>query len=96
MVYGRIWIGGRSPLVVIQRDSSKPKNGFSSWSYIQALEEDLLNEEGYEPGRFFSKITPEFTLLKRQKNGSKSMGFGPLTGLHIVLILIQLSMFGRK
>ena len=47
MVWGAIWLcrGGRirrSPLVIMTRDTSARRHGYSSTSYIQALEEGLL------------------------------------------------------
>lgn len=53
MVFGTIWKGGRSPLVVLERDEFAARNGFTARSYIQALEEALLPE--YRPGTFFQQ-----------------------------------------
>ena len=53
MVWGAIWKDGRSPLVIMTRDSDSPKNAFTSWSYQLALEEGLLPI--YMPGRFFQQ-----------------------------------------
>jgi len=51
MVWGGIWIVGRSELQVMERDEDSPKNGYSARSYIKILEEGLLPH--YTPGRFF-------------------------------------------
>jgi hypothetical protein len=43
MVWGGIWKGGRTDLVVMERDHNPPAKGvYSSWSYQQALQQGLL------------------------------------------------------
>jgi hypothetical protein len=42
MVWGAIWLEGRSRLVIITRDKLAKHKGFSSRSYMQALQEGLL------------------------------------------------------
>ena len=43
MFWGMIWgQSRRSPLVDMERDETTPHNGYSRWSYIDALEEGLL------------------------------------------------------
>jgi hypothetical protein len=43
MVWGGIWKGGRTDLIVMERDYQPPqKGGYSSWSYQQALQKGLL------------------------------------------------------
>src|SRR5437868_5979736 len=56
MVWGAIWMTGgsrvgRSPLVVMTRDSSAARTGYTAWSYTQALEEGLRDQ--YRPGEWF-------------------------------------------
>ena len=51
IVWGAIWLGGRSELIIMERDPDAPKNGYTSWSYIEALTKGLLDE--YTPGRIF-------------------------------------------
>ncbi|KAK4244257.1 DDE superfamily endonuclease-domain-containing protein [Corynascus novoguineensis] len=41
MVWGCIWKGGRSPLVIMERDPESKRNGYSANSYIWALGEGL-------------------------------------------------------
>lgn len=53
MVWGAIWVGGRSKLVVMERDESAERRGYSRNSYIWALEEGLLPI--YEPSRIFQQ-----------------------------------------
>lgn len=38
MIWGGIWIGGRSKLVIMQPDHEAPRNGYSSRSYTDALD----------------------------------------------------------
>lgn len=42
MLWGAIWKGGRSPLIVMERDQQSKRKGYSAKSYIKALEEGLL------------------------------------------------------
>ncbi len=42
MVFGVIWREGRSQLVLMQRDATAPRNGYTANSYMRALEEGLL------------------------------------------------------
>jgi hypothetical protein len=56
MVWASIWMaqGGivrRSPLVIMTRDASSRRNGYTSWSYCQALAEGLLPD--YSNGEWF-------------------------------------------
>jgi len=37
MIWGAIWIGGRSDIVFIERDESSPRGGYTGWSYLQVL-----------------------------------------------------------
>jgi transposase len=72
MVWTSIWITaggrvGRSPLVIMERDYASKGRGYTSQSYIKALEEGLLPY--YQPGDQFlqdnarihtSKVTKEY------------------------------------
>jgi len=42
MVWGAIWRGGKSDIVIIIRDQTARRRGYTSLSYQQALEEGLL------------------------------------------------------
>lgn len=53
MVWGAIWKGGRSHLVVMIWDETSRRNGYTSWSYQRALEEGLLPY--YDDERFFQQ-----------------------------------------
>lgn len=56
MVWASIWIGrggvlGRSPLVIMQRDETRRRAGYTAWSYLEALKEGLLPH--YRRGQLF-------------------------------------------
>jgi hypothetical protein len=53
MVWGCIWLGGRSPLVIMERDPESRDNGYSTQSYLATLEEGFI--DSYKPGRFFQQ-----------------------------------------
>jgi transposase len=53
MIWAGIWIGGRSKLIIMERDENAPRRGYTANSYIDALEEGLLPI--YEPGTIFQQ-----------------------------------------
>lgn len=57
MVWGAIWLGGRSKLVVMERENElypeSLKRGYTAVSYITALEEALIPI--YKPGYIFQQ-----------------------------------------
>ncbi|KAJ5563087.1 hypothetical protein N7535_002469 [Penicillium sp. DV-2018c] len=54
MVWGAIWLGGRSNLIIMERDEESPsQKGYTSKSYIEALEKGLL--PCYTPGAVFQQ-----------------------------------------
>ncbi|KAK1244999.1 hypothetical protein MKX08_004628, partial [Trichoderma sp. CBMAI-0020] len=53
MVWGGIWRGGRTPLVIMERDPDAPRGGYSSKSYQNALSEGLLSV--YDGTRLFQQ-----------------------------------------
>jgi hypothetical protein len=53
MVWGSIWLGGRSPLVIMDRDSESRSNGYTTQSYLAALKEGMM--DSYQPGLFFQQ-----------------------------------------
>jgi hypothetical protein len=66
MVWGCIWKGGRSPLVIMIRDDESPRKGYLVESYIWALEEGLA--PFYRPGTFFFRIIPGCALRRRRRS----------------------------
>jgi transposase len=65
MVHGKIWIGGRSELAIMRRDSTSKGNEYTTKSYIAALEECLLPD--YEPGKFFLQDNAKIHVSKVMK-----------------------------
>lgn len=57
MVWGAIWLGGRSELIVMEReveiDPASKKRGYTAISYISALEKGLIPY--YQPGSIFQQ-----------------------------------------
>jgi transposase len=51
MVWGAIWIRGRSDLVVMTRDEHAKRNGYSANSYIDVLDQTI--ERYWQPGMIF-------------------------------------------
>jgi transposase len=72
MVWGAIWLGGRSELIIMERDPDAPKNGYTSWSYIEALELGLLPE--YDAGRIFQQDNAKIHVSNATKEWFESHG----------------------
>jgi hypothetical protein len=53
MIWAMIFKGGRSPIVVMKRDSTAKRNGYTAESYRKALEEGLL--PFYKPEDLFQQ-----------------------------------------
>ena len=54
MVWAGIWVGGRTELVIMERDpDSRTGRGYTTNSYLNALEEGFLPH--YEPGTIFQQ-----------------------------------------
>src|SRR6195952_5146879 len=53
MVWGGIYLGRRSELVIMTRYMTSKGKGYTTWSYLQALEEALVLI--YEPSRFYQQ-----------------------------------------
>ena len=51
MVWGSIWLGGWSKLVVMEQDYISNQGGFTANSYIKTLEDGMV--EHYRPGLIF-------------------------------------------
>ncbi|KAK4243165.1 DDE superfamily endonuclease-domain-containing protein [Corynascus novoguineensis] len=72
MVWGMIWKGGRSLLVIMTRDHDAPRNGYTASSYIWALEEGL--EPYYRPGTFFLQDNAKIHVASKTKDWLESRG----------------------
>jgi len=51
MVWGAIWVGGRSDLFIMDRDMESKREGYSAKSYIQVLDDQLPTI--WQPGMVF-------------------------------------------
>jgi hypothetical protein len=72
MVWASIWRGGRSKLVVMERDPKAKKQGYSANSYIWALEEGLI--ENYKPGFIFQQDNARIHTAERTQEWFESHG----------------------
>jgi DDE superfamily endonuclease len=63
MVWGAIWLGGRSDLIVMQRDEESPRGGYSANSYIKVLEEAMPTM--FEPGLTFMRDNARIHTAKK-------------------------------
>jgi transposase len=77
MVWGSVWCTpegrvGRSPLVIMTRDFSAKRHGYTSWSYCNALEEGLLLQ--YKPGQMFMQDNARVHTSKYTKKWLESHG----------------------
>lgn len=77
MVWGMIWKGGRSPLVVMERDPEAPRYGYSANSYIWALEEGLAPY--YRPGTFFLQDNAKIHTAAKSKEWLEEHGIWVLS-----------------
>ena len=53
MIWGSIWLGGRSELVIMDRDEFSSRGGYSTKPYPESLEKALIPI--YEPGKVFQQ-----------------------------------------
>jgi transposase len=53
MIWGAIWLGSRSDLVVMERDEDAPRGGYTARSYLKVLEDQIPRI--YEPNLIFMK-----------------------------------------
>jgi hypothetical protein len=51
MIWGAIWIGGRSDVVIMERDPIAERNGYTSASYMEVLEDQM--PRCWQPGMTF-------------------------------------------
>lgn len=102
MIWGAIWIGGRSELVVMERDQDAPRQGYSSVSYIDALNNALLDI--YEPGILFQQDnagihTSEHTQEWFETHGIYVIDWPPhspdLNPIEVVWALLKRELFNR-
>jgi len=41
MIWGAIWLGGRSEIIFMERDEEAPRQGYSANSYLAVLDEEI-------------------------------------------------------
>jgi hypothetical protein len=62
MMWGSIWLGGRSDILLMERDTESRGGGYTTWSYLRVLEEGLLPH--YQPGTFFQQDNAKIHVSK--------------------------------
>ncbi|OKP13231.1 Transposable element Tc1 transposase [Penicillium subrubescens] len=72
MVWAAIWLGGRSDLVIMERDESAARNGYTARSYIDALGEGLVLH--YTPGTIFQQDNAKIHTADIAKSWFESHG----------------------
>jgi hypothetical protein len=72
MIWGCIWVGGRSEIIIMERDESAAHSGYSTRSYLEALEAGLLPI--YEPGLFFQQDNAKIHVSKEAKRWFEEHG----------------------
>ena len=66
MVWGAIWIEGKSDIVIMDRDEASKRGGYSANSYITVLDDQLPTI--YNPGmKFMQNNAPIHTAGKMKK-----------------------------
>jgi DDE superfamily endonuclease len=63
MVWGAIWLGGRSDLVLMERDEESERGGYSANSYLKILDEEM--PKCFEPGRVFMQDNASIHTAKK-------------------------------
>lgn len=63
MVWGAIWIGGRSDLVIMTRDDDAARNGYTTNSYLEVLNDAL--SRCWQPGMKFMQDNAPINTAKK-------------------------------
>ena len=85
MIWGAIWLGGRSRVVLMERDHHSPRQGYSAALYVEIIREELPT--CYETGMLFMQDNAPIHLEKRFDSVSRAIPndlavaaiFGPCT-----------------
>jgi transposase len=72
MVWGAIWVGGRSDLYIMDRDEASKKNGYSANSYVEVLEDQLPTI--WSPGMLFMQDNASIHTAKVVKDWFENSG----------------------
>ena len=80
MIWGAVWIGGRSDIVIMELDENSKKNGYNANSYIGVLKDQLPTI--YNPGmKFMQNNAPIHTGGKIEtwlrENGIEAIDWPP-------------------
>ena len=76
MIWGAIWIRGRSDVVLLERDPDAPHRGYSAISYLDILDEQLPTI--YEPGMIFMQDNAPIYTARLIKNWLEDNGIDVL------------------
>jgi hypothetical protein len=86
MIWGAIWIGGCSDVIMMVRDENSPKKGYSRFSYLDVLEEAIPT--CWQPGQIFMQDNAPIHTAQVVKEYFEYKGIPLLPGRRIRQILI--------
>lgn len=66
MVWGMVWKGSRSELIIMERDNAAPRGGYSARLYQKALQEGLLPH--YKGTRHFQQDNAKIHVYGSTRN----------------------------
>ncbi|EAQ83841.1 hypothetical protein CHGG_07812 [Chaetomium globosum CBS 148.51] len=72
MLWGMVWKGGRSDLIVMERDEDAPRRGYTARSYQKALQEGLLPH--YNDTRHFQQDNAKIHVCKATEEWLQTRG----------------------
>jgi len=72
MVWGAIWVNGRSDLVLMDRDDDSKGGGYTANSYLQVLDEQI--PKCFELGRIFMRDNASIHAAKKVKKWFEDQG----------------------
>ena len=65
MIWGAIWLDGRSDLVIMERDDESKRGGYTANSYLKVLEEEI--SKCFEPDMIFIQDNVSIHTAKKVK-----------------------------
>jgi DDE superfamily endonuclease/Transposase len=66
MIWGAIWLGGRSEIIFMERDDEAPRGGYSANSYLAVLNEEIPRI--WSPGMIFMQDGARIHTAQKIKN----------------------------
>ena len=72
IMWSSIWLGGRSNILLMERDIGSKGKGYTTQSYLQVLEEGLL--PFYKPRTFFQQDNTKIHMSKAAKEWFEEHG----------------------